>query len=761
DAEPDPEIERFAARLRDSPKAMAAAVASEPRHNLPTPPTPLVGREEELRRMRELVADPEVRLVTLTGPGGVGKTRVAIDAGREAVERFPDGVFFVVLGPLRDSELVGTTIARTLGLEARGPRPVEDALVEALRERRCLLVLDSFEGVLSAADLLAELLRETESPKAIVTSRSVLRLLGEHVLPVPPLRAPSDPRRLTPDQTRAYEAVDLFVQRARAARPDFELTEGNHVAVGEVCAHLDGLPLAIELAAARTRLLSPGMIRDRLSNRFELLTGGPRDLPERHQKLRATFDWSYDLLSERERRLFRRVSVFVGGCSLAAVREVCEPEGEEGEILDELAGLVDASLLSRVESVDDEPRFEMLESIREYAWEILVGEGEADDLRRRHAVYYLDQAERLEPRLTGRDQELWLDRLAPEHHNMQAVLDWALERGDFELAVRLGSALWWFWWVRGHFTGMRRRLDRALAERSRLSPSLQTNLLVASGAIASMDGDHERALAEFQEAFAVGRGTVGRREVVRALRSMAFALSRRGEFERAVELLEESHGLARELDSPSDLSAALRGLAKMRFNQRRYEDAERLYREALEIDRGRGDRQSTAWSLAGLGEVARHREDLDEAARLLEEGLALCRELDSKPGIAYLLLSSGHVARSRGVVDEAEARYREALPLLGELGNRRRIGVCLLGLAAVAMRKGEIHRALLLFGAVEPMREPMGIQIAPVDEEEFQKAELRVRETLSEEEIQELRRRGREMDLEEAIAVGLQAAPGQ
>lgn len=755
DAEPDPEVERFAARLREAPRPMAAAAVSEPRHNLPAPPTPFIGRKEELNRLGGLLADPGARLVTLTGPGGVGKTRIAIEVGRGAVERFPDGVFFVVLGPLRDPDLVGATIARTLDLETSGPRSVEEELVAAFQERRCLLILDSFERVLPAAGLVAELLRESEEPKAIVTSRSILHLRGEHVLPVPPLRAPPDVRGLSPEEVQGYEAVDLFVQRARAARPDFSLTEENHEAVGEVCYHLDGLPLAIELAAARVRLLSPSMIRDRLSNRFELLTGGPRDLPERHQKLRATFDWSYDLLSEGERRLFRRLCVFVGGCSLEGIQRVCDPEGREGEILDELATLVDVSLLSRVESVDEEPRFETLESIREYGWELAEQEGETDEQRRLHARYYLELAERLEPELAGPRQEVWLDRLAQEHHNIQAVLDWALEHGDLELAVQLGSALWWFWWVRGHFTEMRRRLDRALAERGRLSPSLQANLLVASGSLASMEGDHERALAHFQEAFAAERGAVGRREVVRALRSMAFALSQRGEYDRAVALLEESHELARELESPSDVSAGLRGLAKMRLHQRGYEEAERLYREALEIDRERGDRQSMAWSLAGLGEVARHREEMDEAARLLEEGLALCRELDSKPGIAYLLLASGHVSRYSGEVEEAEARYREALPLLRDLRNRRRIALCLLGLAAVAARKEEWSRALLLFGAVEPMLEPMGIQIAPVDEGELRMAEKRIRENLTEEEIEKLRRRGCDMELEEAIDFGL------
>jgi predicted ATPase/DNA-binding SARP family transcriptional activator len=752
-AEPDPEVEAFALRLRQAPRAAPRETA--PTHNLPSPPTPLVGRERELERLGELMLDPDVRLLTLTGPGGAGKTRLAIEAAEKVVGRFPGGVYFVSLASLRDAALVGTTIARTIGIKPAGAGQAAESLGEALYDRRVLLVLDSFEQVLPAADLVADLLGRTESLNVMVTSRAVLQLRGERVVTVPPLAVPAD-LTVAPEVALRYGAVELFVQRAQAVKPEFELTQDNARPITEICVRLDGLPLAIELAAARVRLLAPAMILSRLSDRFGLLTGGPRDLPERQQTLRRTFDWSYDLLSERERRLFRHLSVFVGGCSLEAIRLVCYPDGEDdATILNELTALADNSLLRQVEGTLDEPRFEMLETIREYGWRLLVDGAEAADVRRRHAGWLLQVAEVAEAGLAGIRQGVWLDRLEREYGNVQAVLDWALEWGEIELAVRLGSALWWFLWVRGHFGEMRWRLDQALARRELLPPSLQANLLVASGALASIDGDHERAMDLFQQAFAVEREQVGKREVGRALRSMAFALSRHGEYDRAIELLEESLALSRELDSPADIAADLRGLAKMRFHVADNDRAEALYTEALELGRDHGDRQAVAWALAGLSEVARQRTDIARADKLLEEALAVCREIDSKPGTAYLLLAAGHVARYRGQLTEARERYREALRLLRELGNRRRAAIALLGLAALDIREGALRRGVLLFGAVDPLLDRVGFQIAPVDKAEYERAVTSVRAELDATEIEALVATGRAMDLDAAIELAL------
>jgi predicted ATPase/DNA-binding SARP family transcriptional activator len=761
DAEPDVEVEVFADRLRQAPRALPPRVEETP-DNLPWQPTTLVGREREVAALRRMLEDPSVRLVTLTGPGGTGKTRLAIHVAGELLERFPDGVFFVNLGTLQDSALVGVTIARTIGIAIEAGADVQESLRSGLDRRRCLLVLDGFETVLPAADLISDLLEETDTVEVVVTSRAVLQLRGERVFPVPPLSVP-DPELLSGiGDLLEYGAIDLFVQRARAADPEFELIEENRRAVAGICAGLDGLPLAIELAAARVRFLEPSMILARLGQRFDLLRGGPRDLPERQQTLRRTFDWSYDLLSDAQQRLFRYLCVFVGGCSLEAVRQVCYEEDEgEAVVLEELSSLVDNSLLRRVPTFGDEPRFEMLDTIREYGRRLLADGGELAELQRAHALYFLKLAELAEPGLAGKRQAVWLDRLEPDFANVQAVLDWALEWGEIELAVKLGSGLWWFMWLRGHFTEMRWRLDQALARRSLLSPALQANLLIARGAIASVDGEHERAMAHYQEALGVERKGLDVRQVNQVLRSMAFALSSRGEYERATDLLNESLALSREMENPAEITSALRGLAKMSLHVRDYERAEKLYDEALDLARSHGDRNAVAWALHGLSEVARHRDDFERAAILLEEGLNICGELDSKPGIAYLRLASAHVARYQGNLGEARRRYEEALTLLYELGNRRRVGLCLLGLAALDVRENAFDRALVLMGAVDPISEAGGIQLAPVDQAEYERAVIEIRARMEDAEIDRLRRVGRNMEPADVyeLALSRKAAP--
>ena len=759
DAEPDVEVETFASRLRQEPKP-APPVPREAPENLPWPPTSLVGREQEIAMLSQMIEDPAARLITLTGPGGAGKTSLAIHVARALLARYPEGVFFVNLGILRDAGLVGVTIARTIGIEVEAGVDVAERLRDGLDQRRCLLVLDGFETVLPAAERISDLLEETEEVEILVTSRAVLQLRCERIFPVPPLRAPDPDTVADVADLIRYGAVDLFVQRAQAAEPAFRLTAENRMAVAGICAGLDGLPLAIELAAARVRLLEPSMILSRLGERFDLLRGGPRDMPERQQTLRRTFDWSYDLLSERERRLFRHLCVFVGGCSLEAIRQVCYEESEpEAVVLDELEALVDNSLLRHVDSMDENPRFEMLDTIREYGRRILEDGGELAQLQRSHARYFLGLAERAEPNLAGKGQTEWLDRLEPDFANVQAVLDWALEWEEIELAVRLGSALWWFMWLRGHFTEMRLRLDQALARRSLLPAYLQANLMIARGAIASMDGEHERAMGLYQEALDVERERLDERQVTQLLRSMAIALSRLGEYERATELLEESLTLGRRLESAGETTAALRGLGKMALHLRDYERAETLYQEALDLGRRRGDRDAVAWALHGLGEVARHRGQYARAAELLEQGIGVCRELESKPGIAYLRLASAHVARYQGELADARRRYEEALRLLHELGNRRRVGICLMGLAALDAKEGNYPRALMLIGAADPISEAGGIRLAPVDQAEYERAVVEIRSRVGNDEIERLRRAGREMELDAVLALALSRDP--
>jgi predicted ATPase len=392
--------------------------------------------------------------MTLTGPGGIGKTRLGIRVAEELADEFADGVCFDSLAPIREPELVIPTIARTLGLRELGERPLSERLGELLKERELLLVLDNFEQVVEAAPRVAELLAVCPRLKVLATSREVLHLSSERVFPVPPLGLP-DVEQLPEDALALseYGSVAFFVQRARMAKPDFRLTEENAPVVAEICVRLDGMPLAIELAAARLRLISPRAILERLRRRLRLLKGGPRDAPVRQKTLRDAIGWSYDLLGAEERLLFGRLSVFAGGCTLEAAEEVCDP-GEDltEDVLDLLASLMDKSLLNRAETEDGEGRFWMLETVKEYALERLEAAGEEEKIRRAHAAHYLALAEEARPELKGSRQTEWFDRLESEHDNHRAALSWSLEGGDSEMALRLVANLWWFWYKRGHLS---------------------------------------------------------------------------------------------------------------------------------------------------------------------------------------------------------------------------------------------------------------------------------------------------------------------
>src|SRR5215204_3556721 len=448
-------------------------------NNLPSQPTPLVGREREVAGVCRLLRGGGVRLLTLTGPGGMGKTRLALQVAADLVDEFEDGVFFVPLAPISDPDLVVPTVARTLDITETSGRTPEEALKDYLRNKEMLLVLDNFEQVVEAAPLVGELLSACPALKVLATSRTVLRIYGEQEFTVPPLElpAPSHPQPL--ERLTQYEAVRLFVERAQAAKADFSVTNDNAPAVAEICHRLDGLPLAIELAAARIKVLSAQKILEHLGNRLKLLTGGARDLPERQRTLRSTIEWSYGLLEEGEKVLFARLSVFAGGRTLEAIEAICDAEGDlPVDVLDGLASLVDKSLLKQEEGVGGEPRFVMLETIHEFAREKLEGSGEAEDLRRLHARYFLALAEEAEPALEGSQQQVWLDRLEEEHDNMRTVLSWSLGQGqDAELALRIGAVLGEFWYLRGYWSEGRRWLEEALTKSGRTPTAARARAL--------------------------------------------------------------------------------------------------------------------------------------------------------------------------------------------------------------------------------------------------------------------------------------------
>src|SRR5829696_5077666 len=461
-------------------------------NNLPLQLTPLIGREREIDEVCRRLRSPEVRVLTLTGPGGAGKTRLALQTGADLLEEFEDGVFFVSLATIIDPELVPSTIAGSLGLKEGAGQSLTETLEGYLQQKHLLLILDNFEQVLEGAPVVGELVRACPRLKVLTTSRIPLRLYGEREYPVPPLELPDPVHLPSLERLTQYEAVRLFVQRARAVKPDFEVTNQSAPAVAEICVHLDGLPLAIELAAARTKLLPPQALLSRLSNRLKLLKGGARNLPARQQTLRATIDWSYDLLTEEEKIFFGRLSVFSGGHTLEAAEEVCDPEGNL-DVLEVVGSLLEKSLLRREQGADGEPRFVMLETVHEYAREKLEESGEAEEVKRRHAEYFVALAEEAHPELKGQDQLEWLQRLEAEHDNTRAALTWALRQEKVELGLRLAGALQRFWWTRGYDSEGRRWLEGALAMDGRGSVESRAMALAGVGALASHQGDFDRA----------------------------------------------------------------------------------------------------------------------------------------------------------------------------------------------------------------------------------------------------------------------------
>jgi predicted ATPase/class 3 adenylate cyclase len=463
------------------------------RNNLPLQPTPLVGREKEVAQVCDLLRSDETRLLTLTGPGGIGKTRLALQAAADLLDDFSDGTFFVPLATLTEAELFLPAVAETLGVKEIGEQPLDESLKDYLSERRLLLVLDNFEQVLEAAPAVTELLAGAPGLKVLATSRAPLGLYGEHEFPVPPLSMPDLKRPPPLERLTQYEAVGLFVERAQAVKPDFKVTNDSAPAVAEICVRLDGLPLAIELAAARIKMLPPKAMLQRLGSRLKLLTGGARDLPERQRTLRATIEWSHALLDEGEQLLFARLAVFSGGRTLEAIEAICDTKGDlPVEAFEGVSSLLDKSLLRQEESPEGEPRFVMLETIHEFAREKLQESEEGEEIKTLHAHYFLALAEEAYPELKGANQLDWLGKLETEHDNMRAALSWALERKEAEVALRLGGALWWFWSVRGYHSEGRRWLEAVLAIDGRGSPEVQAMARAGAGALALEQGDLDR-----------------------------------------------------------------------------------------------------------------------------------------------------------------------------------------------------------------------------------------------------------------------------
>jgi predicted ATPase/class 3 adenylate cyclase len=730
-------------------------------NNLPLQPTPLVGREREVGEIAERVHGEEARLLTLTGPGGTGKTRLALQAAADLLEEFADGVFFVALATVTNPDLVPSAIAEPLGVRESSEQPLVESLEVYLHEKELLLVLDNVEQVLEAAPFVGELLGACSRLKVLATSRTPLRLYGEQEYPVPPLALP-DPRVLPPlEVLTQYEAVRLFVERARAVKPDFSVTNESAPAVAEICARLDGLPLAIELAAARTRMLPPQKMLERLSNRLMLLKGGARDLPARQQTLRGTIDWSYQLLNGEEKTLFGRLAVFSGGRTLEAIEEVCDPEGDL-DVLEGLESLLEKSLLRQEEGPGGEPRFVMLETVHEYASEKLGESGEAEEVRRRHAEHFLALADEAEPRLQGPEDVEWLERLETEHDNMRAALSWALERGEDEVALRLAGALGWFWEAHGHYSEGRRWLEEALAQDDRASVAARVKALERLSGFVSDQGDLDRAEALAQEGIKLSeQAGLGGSVAAEFLRTLGWIAMQRGDYARMKEIFEESLRLSRDADDKWGIAGALLGLGIAIDYLDDRERGKELYQEGIGLARELGYAPGLARFLLSLGYVLLLEGDYERGAALNQEAATLLREHGYKGGSLGMVLDNlGWAALLQGDYDRARTFYQESLTLCKELGDAMIASESLEGMACIAAAEGEAEQAARLFGAAQALREAVGGQHEPEEDAWREPYLAAARSRLGEEPWEESLAEGRAMTLERAIAYALGEGAG-
>jgi len=685
----------------------AHATAESRSSNLRRYYAPIIGRRAEISDIAQMLRDDRIRLVTMTGIGGTGKTRLAHAVAETMLPEFSDGVFMIELSSVSLPELVPASIAQPLGVKDAGGRPVLDILKDHLSDKRMLLVLDNFEQIVDAAPQIAELLAAAASLKILVTSRFLLRISAEREFIVPPLSPPSGEFLTSFESLRRNEAVQLFTERAQAADPNFKLTEENGRSVAEVCARLEGLPLAIELAAARTRILPPAAILSKLESRLAFLTGGARDLPERQRTMQGAIDWSYDLLDEPEKTIFRWLSVFSGSFSVEAAETVCgaHSTADNLDIVDAITSLIDKSLLIRVEG-KGEYRFGMLEVVREYAVGALRSEAEDQAAASAHARYFVSLGEKAEPFLQAAHSAEWLDRLEDEHDNLRGAMQWSLN-SDPSMAVRLAVSVRNFWLLHSHLSEGYRWLKEALERGGEPPAALRFKLMNGLGLAARFRGDYETARKAYADGLAAGREAGDKQGVALSSRGLGLVAMQTGEAATAREYFESGLEISRELD----------------------------------------DKFGIAISLSFLGDLARTEKDFARARPLFEESLAVFRSLDNKSAISDALNNLGAACFGEGELQLAKKQFAEAANLASDLGNKMTISYSLDGFAALAVENDELVRAAQLCGAAEALRESIGYKIEPA-EEIFRRAYL-----------DKLRTRLNDAEFDEAFEVGRATSP--
>jgi predicted ATPase/DNA-binding CsgD family transcriptional regulator len=790
-------------QIRKGVRPLASVASGNQARALAISASPLVGREREIDAISDLISQPTVRLLTLTGPGGVGKTRLAQRIAETVAEHLPDGVWFVPLASIRDPDLVLSAIARVLDVRETGHRSLMEGIAHVLHEKNALLILDNFEHVTDSAPFVAELLARCEHLTCLVTSRSLLRVSGEHAFPVPPLPLPPTADATSVERAAESPAVRLFVTRARAVRPAFEITESNAAAVETICRQLDGLPLAIELAAARVRHLSPEELATRLLSdergvALRMLTGGPRDAPDRQQTLRYAIAWSHDLLSPGERLLFRRLAIFVGGFSLQAAEAVVNTGGDaEIDVVEEIAALVDQSLLQQQEGAGGASRYAMLETVREFALEQLVASGDEEAVQAAHAAYFLALAERAAPQLHTEHQQEWLERLQAEHANLREVLARSEQRRDAAGALRLAAALWRFWHRRGYWAEGLTWLNRLLsAPVDDVDLDARARALTGAGWLAHYQNDTAAAQSALAEAIACYRRLGRTGGLVEVLHCQTLVAQSLGENRRAAQLGEEALSLARASGDHARIAESLCYLSRATRELGDYERAAVLAQEALDLHRAARNRGGTAVALMVLGDVARDlgqtadvrdrceeslaifRElseplgegfslnnlalaaygagDLGLARTLCEESLAIFRRVDVRNAMVDVLPTLGAILDAAGDPAGAFAALTEALQLALRVGPRWEVAAILEGIAGVAAGQGQGLLAVELASGAAALRTEIGVPVRPNFQADLDRTLARARSAHGDEDFASAWTRGQERPLSDLVAMASQ-----
>jgi predicted ATPase len=734
-------------------KSLSITTPAYPVSTLPAPAAAFIGREQEVSRICTMLRRHDVRLVTVTGPGGCGKTRLAIRVAQELQDAFTDGIIFVDLATTNDPDLVLPTIARALGIGEMTNQPLGERVTLYLREKHVLLLLDNCEHVIDAAPLFARHLSAAPHLKALVTSRAVLHLSGEHEVPLRPMAIPDRKSQWSATVVSAYDAVALFVARAQAVNSSFALTDENAGAIVELCHQIDGLPLAIELAASRCKFLTPEVLLQRLSNRLQVLTGGARDLPIRQQTLRNTVDWSFQLLNAGEQQLFLRLSVFASGFTLEAAEAVCGSDGElRLDILDGLASLVDKSLLQSVETSIQEPRFAMLETIREYAVERLERLLDVEDLSRQHAKYFLKLAETAESHLRGTERLLWRQRLEADYDNLRMALIWSQSAANrVDIGLGLASALGGFWITSGQWTEADYWINGMLAHSHQASTPALVKAYLMAGHLHFLHSDDSQADAFLEHGLRLALEINDKPNSARILQLRCRIATTRHQYDRAVEFGNQSLSLFRELGDQLGIAQTISDLGMLLLEQGNCAQAATLVEESLALYRALGDLHGIAAALNGLGEIARADGDVSNAARYYAESFGLWQAQQDPFGMITSLLGVGYIALRQSRADDARNAFMHSLTLCRELGDVVTTLESLAGLAGVIATGSSPRRAVRVFGGVMAQMQGIREQIAPVDQAEHDRSIIALRAQFDEATFSGEWEAGEAMSLEQTI----------